>query len=324
MLNNSITPKTGNTFVGEFGAILDGTGWMTSDTTQAAFRAHNEDIDYVTIRNLVIRNMSQGGIHAFHAMSDHWTIENNDIGASFGLGIVFPGDSIIRSNYIHPNARGGYLGVYASNGIVEGNEIAYNGPDQKVGESADVTFRNNFVHHNTGDGIWFDNNNTGALIEANRVEDNTGSGIFYEISSGVIVRNNTVRRSGDTGIFISTSKNAEVHDNTLEENFRGITFFVNCEAVGGGIVVFDLANNSAHDNTITVGTQSDALANGFSYTLCTSAQLAPYFDGSKNLKFSRNTYQVPALSDGRYWLWNGTNLWTQWQSLGHDVDGAAR
>ena len=29
-LTSSIRPKTGNTFVGEYGAILDGSGWTTS------------------------------------------------------------------------------------------------------------------------------------------------------------------------------------------------------------------------------------------------------------------------------------------------------
>jgi hypothetical protein len=78
-IRSSITPKTGDTFVGEYGAVLDGTGWSATESTQAAFRAHNEDIDYVTIRNLVIRNMPQRGIHAYYYMSDHWTIENNEI-----------------------------------------------------------------------------------------------------------------------------------------------------------------------------------------------------------------------------------------------------
>src|SRR5688572_19783181 len=35
-LTSSTRPKTGNTFVGEYGAILDGTGWTTADDTQAA------------------------------------------------------------------------------------------------------------------------------------------------------------------------------------------------------------------------------------------------------------------------------------------------
>jgi parallel beta-helix repeat protein len=320
-IRSSITPKTGNTFVGEYGAVLDGTGWSATESTQAAFRAHNEDIDYVTIRNLVIRNMPQRGIQAFYWMSDHWTIEYNEIASNL-TGISFAPHFIIRNNYIHHNTSGGYLGTYAHSTILENNEIAYNGREQKVGESANVTFRNNFVHHNAGDGIWYDSNNTGALVEGNRVEDNGYSGIFTEISSDIIIRNNTVRRSGNAGMFISTSKNAQIYNNTLDTNFRGILYFVNCSSVGGGSIGFDLANNSAYDNTVIVGTQSDVLANGFSYTLCTSTQVAPYLNGSKNLTFSRNTYYVPSpTTTARYWLWNGLKYWNEWQALGKDGDG---
>ena len=42
------------------------------------------------------------------------------------------------------------MGAYAHNSTLENNEIAYNGWEQKVTESANVTFRNNFVHHNVG------------------------------------------------------------------------------------------------------------------------------------------------------------------------------
>ena len=82
-------------------------------------------------------------------------------------------NATIRNNYIHHNVGnpsspipgergGGYVGQYADNTIVDNNEIAYNGPEQKVGLSANVTFRNNFVHHNLGDGIWYDLNNNAA------------------------------------------------------------------------------------------------------------------------------------------------------------------
>ena len=123
-LTSAITPKTGDTFVGEYGAILDGSGWSTNDSTQAAFRAHNQDIDHVTIRNLVIRRMPQKGIHAFYWLSDHWTIEYNEIAAN-KTGILFPNSSLIRNNYIHHNVSstplasnpaergGGYVGYYA-------------------------------------------------------------------------------------------------------------------------------------------------------------------------------------------------------------------
>src|SRR5678815_4747148 len=80
-LTSSIRPKTGNTFVGEYGAILDGSGyWPISDDTQAAFRAHNEDIDYVTIRNLVIRKMPYSGIHTWYSVSyTHLTLPTSDL-----------------------------------------------------------------------------------------------------------------------------------------------------------------------------------------------------------------------------------------------------
>jgi parallel beta-helix repeat protein len=322
-LRSSITPKTGNTFVGEYGAILDGTGWSTSDDTQAAFRAHNQDIDYVTIRNLVIRNMPQRGIHAVWIWSDHWTVEYNEIASSQNTGIVLAPDSLIRNNYIHHNAVAGYMGPYAHNTTLDSNEIAYNGDQNRVRESNNVTFRNNFVHHNAGVGIWYDSNNTGALIEGNRVEDNGWIGINYEVSFDAIIRNNTIRRNAEAGVFLSVSKNVQIYNNTLEHNFRGITYYLRCASIGGP-TNFDLTNTTAHDNTITVGTQSGAFASVFSYSSdCTSTQVAPYLNGSKNLTFSRNTYHVPSPTTGRYWIWGFIQLkyWNEWQAIPQDATG---
>src|SRR4029434_5275190 len=155
-------------------------------------------IDGVTIRNLVIRNFRQG-IHAYAQWSDHWTIEFNEIASNYSVS-VFPSDSIIRNNYIHHNFNHGYQGLYSHNSTIENNEIANNGWQQKVMESNNVTFRKNFDHHNEGTGIWYDANNTGALIEGNRVEDNGSAGVWYEISGNVIIRNNAIRRSLETGI----------------------------------------------------------------------------------------------------------------------------
>jgi parallel beta-helix repeat protein len=330
-ITSAITPRSGNTFVGEYGAVLDGMGWKTTDQTQGAFRAHNQDIDDVTIRNLVIRNMPQKGIHAFRDFSDRWTIEYNEISSS-QTGLTFPSHSFVRNNYIHHNVEnpsasdpaergGGYSGYRATDTILDTNEIAYNGPEQKVMDSVNVTFRNNFVHHNVGDGIWYDGGNPGAVVENNRVEDNHRNGIFYEASSAGVIRDNTVRRSGDTAVFISASQNVEIQNNQLESNVRGIIYFIDCALIGPDRSL-DLTNTSARDNTIRVGAQRGAIANGFTYARgCTSTQLTAYLNGSKNLTFSRNTYYVP-LPTGSYWIWNGSMPWSEWRSLGQDMDGA--
>jgi parallel beta-helix repeat protein len=332
-LTSSIRPKTGDVFVGEYGAILDGSSWGTSDDTQAAFRAHNEDIDYVTIRNLVIRKMPYSGIHTWYWMADHWTIEYNEI-ASNKMGIESSPYFTIRNNYIHHNVgnpsspnyaeRGGGYNVFrADNTTFDSNEIAYNGPEQKVGASANVTFRNNFVHHNVYAGIWYDTNtNGGTLIEGNRVEDNGYFGIDLESSIGATIRSNTVRRhSAGEGVFISMSQNAQIYSNTLEANLGGIGYFLSCDSLSLGE---DVKNNAAYDNTVVVGTQQYAYASGLSYSSssCTSTQLAPYLNGSKNLTFSRNAYRVPSLSYDRYFLWGAAwKYWTQWQALGQDAGG---
>ena len=330
-LTSAIRPKTGNTFVGEYGAILDGSNWSTTDDTQGAFRAHNEDIDYVTIRNLVIRRMPQSGIHTYYWMSNHWTIEYNEI-AYNKIGIEFSPNFLVRNNYIHHNVGispsstnpaergGGYQGFRSDNTTFEGNEIAYNGREQKVGLSANVTFRNNFVHHNLGDGIWYDtNHNAGALIEGNRVEDNGRNGIFFEASAGATIRNNTIRRHAWDALILSMSQSVQIYNNVLEGNYGGIAFFLNCESLALGE---DVTNNAAYDNTVVVGTQSYAYAAGFSHLAqCTSTQLAPYLNGSKNLTFSRNTYRVPSLS-GRYLLWGSWKYWYEWQNMGQDAGGS--
>jgi parallel beta-helix repeat protein len=325
-VDQSIIPKTGNTFIGEYGAILDGTGWTTTDDIDAAFRAYNQDIDNITIRNLVIRNVRRA-IQGLGALSDHWTIEYNDIGPNYS-GIVFPSNSRVWHNNIHDNYFSGYVGSAAHNALIEGNEIARNGWEQKIAVSDNVWFRNNFVHHNAGAGIWFDTDNTNAVIEGNVVEDSGWIGIFYEISAGGIIRNNTIRRSGDAGVFLSDSKSTEISNNVLENNFRAITYFLNCAAVGGGssppsphsAAGWDLADNLSHDNTITVGTNTDALAAVFSYTSgeCTDAYVEPYKNGSKNLKFLNNTWDVTSPTTGQYWFWAGLKTWADWQALGFD------
>ena len=333
----SITPRTGDIFVGEYGAIIDGTGWRTPDPNQAAFRAHDQDIDGVTIRNLVIRNMPAKGVHATWSSADRWTIEYNEV-TNNTTGVAAPNRSMVRNNHIHHNTGGGYSAFRAVGTTFENNEIAYNGSEQKIVGATSITFRNNFVHHNAADGIWYDADNTGSLIEDNRVEDNGREGIFYEISGQGVIRRNLVRRSETNGIFISTSKDVEIYENTLEDNFRGIQYFLNCEAVGGGTIRFDLANNLARDNTIRVGRKDGAYANGFAHLSgCSPGQVAPYLDGSRGLRFRNNRYVVPSM-ESKYWLWGLSGLkswteslswgptslktWTEWQALGHDIEGA--
>ena len=276
--------------------------------------------------------MPQHGITVWYQDSNNWTIENNEIDHN-KFGLEFSANTTLRNNYIHhnisstPNSSnpaergGGYICQHCDSSLIENNEIAYNGTEQKIAAgSVGVVWRGNFVHHNLADGIWYDTNpNAGALIEGNRVEDNGRDGISFEASIGATIRNNTVRRNADAAVFISMSQNAQIYNNSLEANFGGIEYFLNCDSLSSGE---DVKNNAAYDNTVVVGTQSSAYANGFRSTSCTSGQLTPYLNGAKKLTFSHNAYRVPSLAFARYFLWGGWKFWNEWRALGHDVEGS--
>ena len=329
-LTSSISPKRGDTFIGEYGAILDGTGWSTSDDTQAAFRAHNEDIDYVTIRNLVIRNMPHQGIHSFYWMSDHWTIEYNEI-AYNKWGLEFAPDFTIRNNYIHHNVGnpsssipaergGGYVGSSAHNTTFDSNEIAYNGPEQKVGAvyERDVpqqlrpsqSTRRHLVRHQHQWG------------RTHRRQPRGGQRTQRDFLRGQHRRHHPEQHGpaqcGRRGVYLHVPERPDLQQ-LARSQFRGHRIFPQLRALLSlGRMSRTMRRTT---NTVVVGTQSYAYASAFSSTACTSAQLGPYLNGSKNLTFSRNTYSVPSAT-GRYLLWGGWKYWNEWQALGHDLDGS--
>ena len=74
-----------------------------------AFTGTARSISYVTIRNLVIRNMPQRGIATAYAANGHWTIDHNEISGSV-VGIGFPDYSTVTNNFIHDNIQYGFTG----------------------------------------------------------------------------------------------------------------------------------------------------------------------------------------------------------------------
>lgn len=322
---SSITPKTGDIFIGEYGAILDGTGWVSTDQTQAAFRAHNEDIDTVTIRNLIIRNMPQKCIHAFRDYSSGWIIQNNTVtGCKTGLSLS--SDATVTNNIItrnvgdvtNPDAGlrgGGYVFNEGSHILVEHNEISYNGPEQKSINIQTITWRNNFVHHNLGGGIWCDGDCDQSLVEGNTVEDNIVN-IWWEGGRNSIIRNNFVRRAAEQGVFLSTSKNIEVMGNTLEGNQFSIHVFVDLDIIGFYAWSDDLADNWIHGNTVRIPAGGYG---GLFSRIGSRVSPVAYVTNTKNNRFEANIYYVAA--GAAAWLWEIPKSWVEWQALPQDVTG---
>jgi hypothetical protein len=324
-----VFPKSNDTYVGEYGAVLDGTGWTTTDTSLgAAFSAMGRDIDYVTIRNLVIRNMPQKGIATAYEANSNWTIDHNEISGA-RTGVSFPDYSTVTANFIHHNSQYGFNGYRTTGSLVQNNEVSYNelclcdpgdgGASKFVGTTNDSVI-GNYIHDNGGNGIWFDTANTGVLIEGNRVSVNIryGKAISMEKNNGTaVIRNNSIRvgSRGEVGIILNNSSNVEVYDNT-------VTMASTSE--GGAINVFfdasrtgwDTTNNHVTNNTVVLRRSATITASVSCYNV---TDCSPYWTTAGNL-FQGNTYRVPNQT-GSHWVLSSAVTWSSWQAAGFDTSG---
>jgi parallel beta-helix repeat protein len=159
------------------------------------------------------------------------TVEDMD-----GAGIEMAGDDNVIADCVV--ARSGYLGIKARgrrNRIV-GNDVSGNNTRgfNKWWEAGGMKFigggglrdslvAGNRVHHNHGDGIWFDWGNRDNTIEHNVVAYNDGFGIHYEASSGAHIIDNQVFANRQRGIYLPHSSASIVaHNLVLANGLDGI------------------------------------------------------------------------------------------------------
>jgi hypothetical protein len=316
-----VVPKSGNVFIGEYGAIIDGTWWTSTDIWTSAIGSHVPAVGIagVTIKNIRFTNLPQRAVLADGLNSD-WTIESNEVDHTAG-GLFITTNGVLRKNYIHNNTSG-YFGYKTSNGLIEDNEIAYNG-EQKVLQTTRLVFRNNYVHHNSVSGIWYDYRNTEAVIEDNTVEDNGMIGIFYEWNGPATIRHNISRRNARHGLMVTNSTGVAIIGNTFEDNLQnGINLWRDGRVGSDPNNLNDLQNTTISLNTIRV--PANPGAGGVSLACAGDVQattVALYAAGSKWIAINQNAYHVsnPA---SRYWYWpTAGRTWADWLGLGNDTTG---
>jgi parallel beta-helix repeat protein len=243
--NFSVRPKSGDSFCGEPGAVLDG-----GRSLQTAFSggATNVTLDSITVRDY--NSAKQGAAIQPEPRASGWVVCNVSALHNAWAGLLVADGMRILGGHYNDNDQLG-IGGNAATGILvdgldddpatlDGPELARNhtlhagcaweagGMKWDVGQ---VTIRNAHVHDNDCKGLWADINAHGAVIEHNLIEHNRAEGIFYEISQDGVIRNNRVYRNGfgapgwywGGGITVYASFNVEVYGNRLSGNYNGIT-----------------------------------------------------------------------------------------------------
>jgi hypothetical protein len=260
-----VVPKTGNTYIGAPGAVLDGQGVNRYAFTQTASN--------VTIKHLTIRNFMAPGDEAVvnHDRGAGWVIERNTIEKNGGAGAYLGDDNRLSENCLSQNSQYGFQGdganvVVDRNEIVRNNTYDWEAKQPTCGCSGGFKFwaagpgrvTNNWVHDNTNVGMWWDNNNVGFLIQGNLIENNTAEAIVYETSYNYRIVANTIRGNtkakgqafqarGDTfpigTVYLSEAGGdnriagglyaaSEVRGNVFENNWGGVTLWENSDRFG--------------------------------------------------------------------------------------------
>jgi len=323
----SIVPKSGDVFIGELGAILDG-----ENVTPTAFRTFNTYPDGVTIRGLIVEHYvplpRRAAIMAENGPK--WVVAANELRYNGETGILVGAGWQFRNNYVHHNAVSGVQGA-GGGALIEANTVSYNNtsganPSTSTGYAGgmkffgatDLTIRNNTVIHNTGVGVWCDGGCYRVLYEGNTVSDNTHRGIDHEISYDAVIRDNVCERNGSVtiagwpsagGIVIFNSQNVEVVGNTVRDNGDGITG-LETPSGSGSRGPYVVANLYVHDNTI-------AMPSGHT-------GLAQYQAGdsifTRNNRFENNTYFLTGGSTP-FAFANNWRTEGEWRAFGQDTTG---
>jgi parallel beta-helix repeat protein len=302
-----------------------------------AIRGYGSSQTNVTIRGLVVEkfaNWPTDQTDAIHG-GTNWLIEDNEVRLNHGGGIKPDSGSTVTGNYVHDNGKFGVDAAFVDNVLIQDNEIARNNAEElsfwnagatKVYDSSNITFQGNYVHHNTGHGLWSDGDSIYITYDGNTVENNTGCGILHEISYDATISNNVVRYNstyytGETiwygsQIQVYDSPNVNVYGNTVESlaNTHGIGVRDD-ERGSGSYGVHEARNDTVHDNTIKLGTGGQTGMVG---------SRNPNIYTSMGNKFTNNTdYVKDLVADS--WRWgigvDGILSWAEWQAKGNDLTG---
>jgi parallel beta-helix repeat protein len=321
-LYQTVTPKDGDVFVGDAGAILNG-----GDRAITAFTGTAKN---VTIRNLIIEHYKPGAQKPAVAAdaTTNWLIQGNEFRYNDGMGVHTGKNTRVLNNNFHHNAQLG-LGGQGDSVLVQGNEIAYNNYEKKYDYHSEagglklvrtrwLTIRNNYAHDNWGRGLWCDLDCWRTTIDSNRVVHNAGTGIFYEISYYGVIRGNTAEGNGyndswleGSGIELNTSTDVQIYGNTIKGNKNGI---IGLEAVRGsgayGTRLLRLM--SVHDNVVDVSAGGATGIGTYSTTSTAS------FSTTSNRWF-HNTYLL-GKTNLKPFAWKAGNVSeTSWRALPQDA-----
>lgn len=253
--------------------------------------------------------------------SKNANIEGNEIAYGGQLGIHNPQDgSVVKYNHIHHNNTQAFcreaetcVGYSTDGNATATNTLVESGGIKVAGGMGFVQVIGNVVHHNDGQGIWFDVGTHDIEVAHNRVHHNTRRSIFFEISDRAQIHNNVIWENGwgtplsvnGAGIEIGNSDDARVYNNTLAWNADGIAVRCHNREPGDQSVC---QNTTVHDNVVlqevTPFVANDSAPGLALAWLGTGGSSSLYAPSNGNLGFYNDYYYSRAEGSSPRYAWN--------------------
>lgn len=321
----------------------DPTGRLV-ETSVTTFAFHGSASN-VRIKNLIIEKYAtlaqHGAIHpkdgTIGASGSGWVVEDCDVRWNAGGGIAVAPYLRVSGSKVRYNGQIGFTGEYqraVQSILIENTEIAFNNlagfhggweaGGTKFLHTLDLVLRGNHVHDNRGPGLWCDTDNIRTTYENNIIENNSGIGIFHEVSYDAIIRNNIIRSNG-TGwdvwmwgaqVLIASSPNVVVENNQVTVAATGGDgiCLIQQNRGNGKYGPYLITNTRVANNSITFLGRVGSHGAGADYSAYT------LFGGTN--KFEGNNYYAADKSFAHFY-WNGKLLnWSGFTGQGQDLAGA--
>ena len=291
-------------------------------TTATAIAGTAKAVTIAGLRLEHYANPAQTGVVHMAAGASGWLVEGCTVRDSHGVGVIVSDGSTLRGCVAVGNGHQG-IGATGTDVVVEDNVLEHNnraGFDPgwsaggaKFAQAHGLVVRRNVARANDGPGLWCDIDCVDVHYVDNIVEDNTGAGIFHEISYAAEIRGNQVRGNGvdapgwvwGAGIQVAASSGVTIEDNVVERNRMGIVG-IDQQRESGPLGAHELKDLTVVGNVIRDSGQTGIAQDHEDHDV--------YRRGHR---FERNTYAGDVS-----WSWKDAELsWDQWRRYGFDEKG---
>lgn len=187
-------------------------------------------------------NLTEAAVYAGGGPNDVFENDAFTQMAAYGLGIANPTGVVVNHDVFasngftgmtangHSNSGGATDGLIIENSVINNNNDEHYGLNCslscaaagiKLGHMVGFTVKDNIFENNAGHGIWCDTGCTNGVIVENLVQNNTLSGIFYEVSDTGIIASNLTYNNAQYGIRVA-SADTKIYNNTdISSNSNG-------------------------------------------------------------------------------------------------------